>query len=91
MFGQQRDDVRRWVPNYDLYFFEVETRRGIKMLHEMSPGETGSLIVSTPVLPRYKILDLVRAFEPPYFLCIGRDRPWTRGVYWLRRVIELSY
>lgn len=91
MFGQQRDEVRRWVPNYDLYFFEVETRRGIKMLHEMRPGETGSLIVSTPVLPRYKILDLVRAFEPPYFLCIGRDRPWTRGVYWLRRAIELDF
>jgi hypothetical protein len=91
MFGQQRDEVRRWVPNYDLYFFEVETRRGIKMLHEMTPGETGSLIVSTPVLPRYKILDLVRAFDPPYVLCIGRDRPWTRGVYWLRRAIELDF
>jgi hypothetical protein len=91
MFGQQRDDRRRWVPNYDLYFFEVETRRGIKMLHEMTPGETGSLIVSTPVLPRYKILDIIRAFEPPYFLCIGRDRPWTRPLYWLRRGIELDF
>lgn len=90
MFGQQRDDHRRWVPNYDLYFFEVETSTGIKLLHEMQPGETGSLIVSTPVLPRYKILDLVRAFEPPHFLCIGRDRPWTRAVYWLRRAIELD-
>ncbi len=90
MFGQQYDDRRRWVPNYDLYFFEVETRTGIKLLHEMRPGETGSLIVSTPVLPRYKILDIVRAFEPPYFLCIGRDRPWTRSVYWLRRLIEFD-
>ena len=90
MFGQQRDDRRRWVPNYDLYFFEVETRTGIKMLHEMQPGETGSLVVSTPVLPRYKILDIVRAFDPPYFLCIGRDRAWTRGVYWLRRLIEFD-
>jgi hypothetical protein len=69
MFGQQRDDKRCWVPNYDLYFFEVETRRGIKMLHEMQPGETGSLI-QQPVLPRYKI-PVIRA-EPPYFLCIGR-------------------
>jgi len=25
MFGQQRDAQRAWVPNYDLYFFEIET------------------------------------------------------------------
>jgi hypothetical protein len=91
MLGQQHDDRRCWVPNYDLYIFEVETRQGIKMLHEMRPGESGSLVISTPVLPRYKILDIVRAFEPPYFLCIGRDRPWTRAVYWLRRAIELDF
>ena len=90
MLGQQRDDRRCWVPNYDLYVFEVETRQGIRMLHEMRPGESGSLVISTPVLPRYRILDIVRAFEPPYFLCIGRDRPWTRAVYWLRRAIELD-
>jgi hypothetical protein len=91
MFGQQLDDRRRWVPNYDLYFFEVETKDGIKLLHEMRPGETGSLIASTPVLPRYKILDLIRAFEPPYFLCVGRDRPWTRAVYWLRRALQFDF
>ena len=60
MFGQQRDEKRAWVPNYDLFFFEVETRSGIKMLHEMRPGEIGSLIVSTPILPRYRIGDLIR-------------------------------
>jgi hypothetical protein len=81
MFGQQRDERRAWVPNYDLFFFEVETRRGVKMLHEMRPGETGSLVVSTPILPRYKIGDLIRAFQPPYFRCIGRDRWWTPLVY----------
>jgi hypothetical protein len=93
MFGQQRDERRAWVPNYDLFFFEVETRpsamlpsaslrtgrtgSGIKMLHEMRPGEMGSLIVSTPILARYKIGDLILAFRPPYFRCIGRDRWWT--------------
>ena len=89
MFGQQRDERRAWVPNYDLFFFEVETRpsamlragSGIKMLHEMRPGEMGSLIVSTPILARYKIGDLIRAFRPPYFRCIGRDRWWTPLVY----------
>ena len=44
----------------------------------MKEGETGSLIVSTPILARYRIGDLIRAFEPPYFRCIGRERPWTR-------------
>ncbi len=73
MFGQQRDERRGWVPNYDLFFFEVETGRGIKMLHEMRPGEQGSLIVSTPILPRYKIGDRILAFRPPYYRCVGRD------------------
>ena len=77
MFGQQRDERRAWVPNYDMFFFEVQTRSGIKMLHEMRPGEMGSLVVSTPVLPRYKIGDLILALRPPYFRCIGRDRWWT--------------
>ena len=77
MFGQQRDERRAWVPNYDLFLFEVKTWSGIKMLHQMRPGEMGSLIVSTPILPRYKIGDLIRAFRPPYFRCIGRDRWWT--------------
>ncbi len=89
MFGQQRDERRAWVPNYDLFFLEVETRpsaslrtrRGIKMLHQMRPGEMGSLVVSTPVLPRYKIGGLIRAYRPPYFRCIGRDRWWTPLVY----------
>ncbi|UCC88017.1 MAG: GH3 auxin-responsive promoter family protein [Anaerolineales bacterium] len=77
MFGQQRDGRRAWVPNYDLYFLEVETRSGVKMLHEMRPGQMGSLIVSTPILPRYKIGDTILAFRSPYFRCIGRDRWWT--------------
>lgn len=82
MFGQQRDEKRAWVPNYDLFFFEIRTRSGIKMMHEMHPGEMGSLVVSTPILPRYKMGDLIRAFEPPYFRCIGRDRPFTLLRYW---------
>jgi hypothetical protein len=81
MFGQQMDEQRAWVPNYDLFFFEVETRTGIKMLHEMAPGEMGTLVVSTPVLARYKIGDLILAFRPPYFRCIGRERRWTPWRY----------
>jgi hypothetical protein len=90
MFGQQRDEKRAWVPNYDLFFFEVETRDGVKMMHEMGPGETGSLVVSTPILPRYKIGDLIRAFESPYFRCIGRDKPITRLRYWWDQLVTMD-
>jgi hypothetical protein len=77
MFGQQIDTKRAWMPNYDLFFFEVQTGSRIKMLHEMRPGETGSLIVSTTILPRYKIGDLIRAYQAPYFRCIGREKWWV--------------
>jgi hypothetical protein len=73
MFGQQLDKNRAWSPNYDLFFFEVQTASGIKQLHQMQPGEMGRLIVSTPILPRYKIGDLILAFKAPYFRCIGRE------------------
>lgn len=90
MFGQQRDKYRAWVPNYDLFFFEVQNRSGIKMLHEMRPGEMGSLIVSTPILPRYKIGDLIRAYRPPYFRCIGRDYWWTPWYYTWGELMTLN-
>lgn len=73
MFGQQLDENRAWSPNYDLFFFEIQTINGIKPLYQMRPGELGSLIISTPVFPRYKINDLILAFKAPYFRCIGRE------------------
>jgi hypothetical protein len=91
-FAQQRDERRVLVPNLDLYVFEVLTEDGrVKMLHEMRSGEYGSLIVSTPVLPRYRIGDLVRAFDPPYFRCIGREGRWTKPRYWLDSVLNLDF
>jgi hypothetical protein len=98
-FAQQRDERRLLVPNLDLYVFEVETRpstrlrtgSGVKMLHEMRPGEYGSLVVSTPVLPRYRIGDLLRAFDPPYFRCIGRQGRLTRLRYWLDGIMNLDF
>jgi hypothetical protein len=91
-FAQQRDERRLLVPNFDLYVFEVQGRDGrVKMLHEMRPGEYGSLIVSTPVLPRYRIGDLVRAFDPPYFRCVGREGRWTRLRHWLDGLLNLDF
>jgi len=73
MFGQQLDENRAWSPNYDLFFFEIQVGKIIKPLYQIRPGELGSLIVSTPVFPRYKINDLILAFKAPYFRCIGRE------------------
>lgn len=91
IFGQQRDHYRAWVPNYDLFFFEVETRSGVKMLHEMKPQERGSLIVSTPTLPRYRIGDIILAFQAPYFRCIGREQWWTTLKYVWEELINLNF
>jgi len=81
MFGQQLDEKPYWSPNYDDFLFEVQTRRGVKMLHEMQRGGLGSLIVSTCVLPRYRIGDLILAFGDGHFRCIGRERPFARLRY----------
>jgi hypothetical protein len=90
MFGQQSDEKRAWVPNYDLFFFEVRTLTGVKMLHEMRPGELGSLVVSTPVLPRYEIGDLIVALKPPHFRCIGRKHWWTPLRYAWQELVSFN-
>jgi hypothetical protein len=72
-FGQQMDDYPYWRPNYDLYLFEVISDRGIKMLHELSRGEWGKIVVSTPILPRYLLGDLVECMGNNYFRIFGRD------------------
>lgn len=82
-FGGQIDDRQAWVPFYDNVLLEVLTINGVKPLHEMIPGEIGSLVVSTTSLPRYRIGDLILAFEAPYFRCIGRENtqlhPYSYG------------
>lgn len=74
-FGQQRDELPYIVPNYDAYLFEVRTGDGVKMLHELERGEWGRLIVSTSILPRYELADLVEGMGKNYFRVFGRDRP----------------
>jgi hypothetical protein len=91
IFGQQRNEKRAWVPNYDLFFFEILCRGKIKMLHDLKPGEIGSLIVSTPVLPRYRIGDLILASDPPYFRCIGREKWWTPLSYYWNEMSSLNF
>lgn len=91
LFAQQLDERPYVVPNYDTFFFEVETRRGIVPLTDLRPGEHGSLIVSTYLLPRYRIGDLVTAFGGGCYRCIGREGPLTYLRYLWDRLISLDF
>jgi hypothetical protein len=73
-FAQQRDNLPYVSPNYDTYILEVETGSGIKMLHELKRGEWGRLIISTSILPRYRIGDLIEGMGKSYFRVFGRDK-----------------
>ena len=77
VFGQQIDDYPFITPNYDSYFFEVATGKGIKMLCELSRGEWGKLIVSSCMFPRYDIGDLIEAAGKNYYRIFGRDNAST--------------
>jgi hypothetical protein len=77
VFGQQLDDNPYIVPNYDAYLFEVATGRWVKRLHELQRGEWGRLIVSSCMLPRYDMGDLVEAAGKGYFRIFGRNNTAT--------------
>ena len=72
VFGQQLDDLPYVSPNYDKYFFEVETGNGTKMLHELKRGEWGRLVISSCMFPRYDIGDMVESMGKNYFRIFGR-------------------
>ena len=77
VFGQQLDDLPYITPNYDSYFFEVATGKGIKMLHELKRGEWGNLIFSSCMFPRYDIGDLIEAAGQNYYRVFGRNKILT--------------
>ncbi len=77
VFGQQLDELPYVTPNYDTYFFEVKTGRGIKMLHELDRGEWGELIVSSCLFPRYAIGDMIESAGKNYFRVFGRRNAQT--------------
>jgi hypothetical protein len=76
-FAQQLDDLPYVSPNYDAYYFEVETGKGTKMLHELKRGEWGRLIISSCLFPRYDIGDMIEAMGKNYFRVFGRAKPLT--------------
>jgi phenylacetate-coenzyme A ligase PaaK-like adenylate-forming protein len=76
-FAQQLDDLPYVSPNYDMYYFEVETGRGVKMLHELERGEWGRLLISSCLFPRYDIGDMIEAMGKNYFRVFGRAKILT--------------
>jgi hypothetical protein len=72
VFGQQYDDLPYITPNYDGYVFEVAMGKKVKPLHELKRGEWGRLIISSCMLPRYDIGDMVEAAGKNYFRIFGR-------------------
>lgn len=77
VFGQQLDDLPYVTPNYDTYFFEVVTGKGVKMLHELKRGEWGELVVSSCIFPRYAIGDMIESAGKDYFRVFGRRNTLT--------------
>jgi|WetSurMetagenome_2_1015567.scaffolds.fasta_scaffold130656_3 hypothetical protein len=64
----------------------------IRELHEMRLGESGSLVVSTPILARYRIGDVIQCVKPPYFRCIGRETNWwTKPHYWWHEASSFNW
>jgi hypothetical protein len=74
VFAQQLDDLPYVTPNYDKYYFEVETSKGSKMLHQLKRGEWGRLIISSCLFPRYDIGDMIEAMGKNYFRVFGRAK-----------------
>jgi hypothetical protein len=77
VFAQQLDELPYVTPNYDGYFFEVDTGHGLKMLHDLKRGEWGSLLISSCMFPRYEIGDMIEAAGKNYFRVFGRKNTLT--------------
>jgi len=86
VFAQQLDDLPYVTPNYDSYFFEVVTGKGVKMLHELKRGEWGKLVISSYMFPRYDIGDMIEAAGKNYFRIFGRRKASTLLEHRLHRL-----
>ena len=89
LYAQQLDDKPYVVPNYDTYFFEVETGGEVKMLHELKAGQYGRVVVSSCLFPRYKIGDLIRCMGKNYYCVMGRDKRFALSKYLLGRLLDI--
>jgi hypothetical protein len=77
VFAQQLDELPYVTPNFDAYFFEVDTGNGVKLLHELKRGEWGKLLISSCMFPRYDIGDMIEAAGKNYYRVFGRRSTLT--------------
>jgi hypothetical protein len=77
VFAQQLDELPYVTPNFDAYFFEVDTGNGVKLLHELKRGEWGKLLISSCMFPRYDIGDMIEAAGKNYYRVFGRRNTLT--------------
>jgi hypothetical protein len=77
VFAQQLDELPYVTPNYDAYFFEVNTGHGVKLLHDLKRGEWGSLLISSCTFPRYEIGDMIESAGNNYYRVFGRRNALT--------------
>lgn len=87
VYAQQLNELPYVSPNYDSYLFEVWTKRGFKMLYELKRGEWGRMVISSCILPRYDIGDLVESFGNNFFRIIGRAKANTILEHMLYRAL----
>jgi hypothetical protein len=87
VFAQQLDELPYVTPNYDAYFFEVDTGNGVKMLHELKRGEWGKLLISSCMFPRYDIGDMIEAAGKNYYRVFGRRNTLTLLEHRLYRLL----
>jgi hypothetical protein len=87
VFGQQYDELPYITPNYDAYFFEVAMSNKVKPLYQMRRGEWGRLIISSCMLPRYDIGDMIEAAGKNYFRIFGRRSTSTLLEHRLYRLL----
>jgi hypothetical protein len=86
VFAQQYDDLPYITPNYDAYFFEVDTGKTVKMLHELKRGEWGRLIISSCMFPRYDIGDMIESAGKNHYRVFGRRTTLTLLEHRLHRL-----
>jgi hypothetical protein len=86
VFAQQLDELPYVTPNYDAYFFEVDTSKEVKMLHDLKRGEWGSLLISSCMFPRYDIGDMIEAAGKNYYRVFGRRNTLTLLEHRLHRL-----
>lgn len=88
IFGMQADKRIGLSLFNDRYFFQVETKKGIKPLTELGRKEMGSLIVTTPLLPNYRIGDLIMSLGGNRYRILHKEGNYPISSFYLH---DISY